>query len=228
MTQRSSDHLTSITIRDIRQHVVSLELVEPLVTSFGAEDEKHAVLIELVTERGITGWGEVSVDIFPGYGPETIGTAEHVLKYFIIPLLRGRTIEQATDVPAMLKAVRGNHHAKAGVEAAVWDAMAKANDKRLVDLFSAYLPGCPQPRDAALVGVSIGIQPSIEETTAIIRKRLAQGYARIKLKIRQGWDLELVQGVRRELPDIVLMLDANSDYTLESADHLSQLDAFNL
>jgi O-succinylbenzoate synthase len=228
VTERSSDPLKSITIQDIRQHVVSLELVEPLVTSFGAEAEKHAVLIELITGEGITGWGEVSVTVFPGYGAETIGTAEHILKYFILPMLKGKTIEQATDVPAILKSVRGNHHAKAGVEAAVWDAMAKTNDKRLVDLFAAHLPGYPPPRDAAVVGVSIGIQPGVEQTTAIIRKRLAQGYARIKLKIKQGWDLELVRGVRRELPDIVLMLDANSDYTLDCADHLAQLDAFNL
>jgi O-succinylbenzoate synthase len=220
--------LKSITIKDIRQYVVSLELVEPLATSFGAEAEKTAVLIELITDQGITGWGEVSVSLFPGYGAETIGTAEHILKYFTIPLLKGRTIGKPTDVPALLKSVRGNHHAKAGVEAAVWDAMAKANDMRLVDLFAAYLPGHPQPRDAALVGVSIGIQPTIDDTVAIIRKRLDQGYARIKLKIKQGWDLGLVRGVRRELPDISLMLDANSDYTLDCADHLAQLDAFNL
>jgi O-succinylbenzoate synthase len=228
VTERDRGHLKPITIKHIRQHIVTLELVEPLATSFGAEAEKTAVLIELVTERGITGWGEVSVSIAPGYGSETIGTAEHILKYFIFPLLKGKTIEQATDVPGLLKPVRGNHHAKAGVEAAVWDALAKTNDRRLVDLFSAHLPDHPQPRDAALVGVSIGIQPSVEATTAIIRKRLDQGYARIKLKIKQGWDLELVRGVRRELPDISLMLDANSDYTLDCADHLARLDAFNL
>ena len=228
MTERDRSHLKSITIQDIKQHVVSLELVEPLATSFGSETDKTAILLELITERGITGWGEVSVSVFPGYGPETVGTAEHLLKYFIIPLLKGKTIENATDVPAILKSVRGHHHAKAGVEAAVWDAMAKANDMRLVDLFAVHLPGHPQPRDAALVGVSIGIQPSFEATTAIIRKRLDQGYARIKLKIKQGWDLELVRRVRRELPDIPLMLDANSDYTLDCADHLAQLDAFSL
>jgi O-succinylbenzoate synthase len=151
-----------------------------------------------------------------------------MLRDFIIPLLRGRTIQQATDVPAILKSVRGHHHTKAGAEAAVWDALAKANGLRLVDLLAACLPERPRPREAALVGVSIGIQPSVEATLAIIRKRLDQGYARIKLKIKQGWDLELVRHVRRELPAITLMLDANSDYTLDWADHLAQLDAFNL
>src|SRR5690606_11181675 len=83
-------------------------------------------------------------------------------------------------------------------------------------------------RGKATVGVSIGIQPTVEDTLKIIRKRMAQGYQRIKLKIEPGWDVELARGVRAELPDAVIMLDANSAYTLDDADHLRQLDAYNL
>jgi O-succinylbenzoate synthase len=220
--------LRSITVKDVRLHVVSLPYVEPLKTSFGVEPDKTAVLVELETTTGITGWGEGATEIRPGYGAETIATGLHITGEFLIPCLAGKTIEKATDVPGLLRSVRGNNFSKAGVEAAVWDALAKANDMRLADYFASFLPEGHQSKNRATVGVSIGIQPSVEATLTIIRKRLDQGYKRIKLKIKRGSDVELARGVRAAFPDISLMLDANSDYTLADADHLAQLDAFNL
>jgi O-succinylbenzoate synthase len=139
-----------------------------------------------------------------------------------------KTIDKPTDVPALIKGVRGHEHTKAGIEAAIWDAFAKTNEMRLADCFASFLPEGHESRNVATVGVSIGIQASVEDTLSIICKRLEQGYGRIKLKIKQGWDVELASGVREALPDVVLMLDANSDYTLEHAEHLKKLDAFNL
>lgn len=217
-----------ITIKEIALHVVSLPYVEPLRTSFGVEPDKSALLVEVLTTDGIVGWGEGVTEVRPGYSYETIGTGLHVTNEFLIPCLIGQTIEKATDVPALLRSVRGHNFAKAGLEAAIWDALARANAMRLADYFASFLPEGHQSRNYATVGVSIGIQPSVEATIAIITRRLNEGYRRIKLKIKRGWDVELAQGVRAALPDITLMLDANSDYTLADADHLAQLDAFNL
>jgi len=220
--------LKSIIVQDIQLHAISIPYVEPLRTSFGVDPNKNGLIVELTTEAGVTGWGEVSVEIEPGYGPETVGTALHVLNEFIIPLLHGKTIESATDVPMLVKGIRGNHHAKAGVEAAVWDALAKTNTMRLADYFASFLPEGHQSRGKATVGVSIGIQENLDKTLKIIQKRLNEGYQRIKLKMQPGWDVELARGVREALPDITLMLDANSAYTLADAEHLKQLDQFNL
>lgn len=217
-----------ITIQDVKLHPIYLPFVEPLRTSFGQEPFKAAVIVELTTTDGITGWGECCIEVRPGYGAETVGTGLHVLNNFLLPLVIGKTVDSPTNFPALISSVRGNHHTKAGLEAAAWDAFAKANDMRLADLFAAYLPEGHASRNAATVGVSIGIQPSVDATLAIINKRLGQGYGRIKLKIAPGWDVELARGVRAALPDVVLMLDANSAYTLEDADHLKQLDQFNL
>lgn len=217
-----------ITIQTINYYPVALRFVEPLRTSFGEEPFKAAVLVEVVTDEGVSGWGECSVELKPGYGPETIATALHILPNFLIPRLIGQTLTQPTQTPRLLKSVRGNHHTRHGLESAVWDAFAKTNEMRLADLFSAHLPEGHVSRGVAVVGVSIGIQPSIEATLGIIRKRLEQGYQRIKLKIQPGWDVELARDVRKELPDIMLMLDANSAYTLADADHLAQLDPFDL
>ena len=217
-----------ITIQAIRLHVIALPFVEVLRTSFGQDPFKAAVLVEVVTNKGITGWGEISVEVEPGYGAETIGTAQHIANNFLIPKLVGQTIDDMTHVPKLMAHTRGNNHTKHGLEAAIWDALAQTNDLRLADLFASYLPEGHASRGRAVVGVSIGIQPTIEATAAIIQKRLNQGYRRIKLKMQPGWDIELARGVRDAFPEITLMLDANSAYTLADGDHLEELDEFNL
>ena len=221
-------HLQSITIQTIHLHPISIPLVEPLKTSFGVEEDKDALLVELITTRGHVGWGEVSVGPTPGYGPETMKTAHHILEDFIIPSIQKETIQDPTGVPQLLASIRGHKHTKAGIEAAVWDAYAKENELPMADLFAAYLGDGQKPRKTAVVGVSIGIQSSIAETIQIIDKRLAQGYGRIKLKIMPNWDLDLIQAVREQYPEITLMVDANSAYSREDFDHLSELDKHNL
>jgi o-succinylbenzoate synthase len=217
-----------ITVKSVRLYPIALPLVERLGTSFGKEPFKAALLIALETEAGVIGWGESSAEINPGYSSETLGTATHVLTEFLIPKLLGKTLSSPTEVPALLAGVRGHPLAKHGLEAAVWDAIAKTNNMSLAELFASYAPEGHVSRGYAVVGVSIGIQDNVEATLAIIRKRLDEGYGRIKLKIKPGWDVELAQGVRAALPDIVMMLDANSAYTLADAAHLQTLDAFDL
>lgn len=217
-----------ITIEAIHLHPIGLELAEKLRTSYGAEPFKSAVIVELVTSDGVTGWGECPTKMKPSYTSETMGTALHVLREFFLPKLIGKTITSATEIPALLKTYRGHPMAKYAVEAAAWDAIAKTNNLTLADLFAAHLPAGNTPKGYATVGVSIGIQDSVDATLDIITKRLDQGYGRVKLKIEPGWDVELAKGVRQVYPDITLMLDANSAYTLKDAEHLKQMDAFNL
>ena len=217
-----------ITIKSIDLHTVLLPYLTPFETSFGAETDKVAVLVELTTTEGVIGWGECSIEFWPGYGSETAVTATHILSEFMLPAVSGQSIADPREFPALIKRFRGNHHARAGLEAAVWDACAKTNDLRLTDLFArCALPGHAS-EGRATVGVSIGIQPSLEATVAVVNQRLSQGYGRIKLKIKRGWDIEVARAVRAAQPDILLMLDANSDYSIKDADHLAQLDEFNL
>jgi O-succinylbenzoate synthase len=205
-----------------------MPLVERLKTSFGEEPFKTAILVALHADEAVTGWGECPVEIRPGYSYETMSTAQHVVQEFLAPLLLGKTIRDATEVPGLLSSVRGHPLAKHGVESAVWDALAKANGQSLVEAFAAHLPKGHAGRGYAKVGVSIGMKPTVEATLEVVSMRLAQGYGRVKLKIQPGWDVELARGVRTAYPDILLMLDANSAYTLDDADHLKKLDEFNL
>lgn len=220
--------MRSIHIQKIDLYPIALPLVETLKTSFGEEPFKTAILVAVQTTDGVTGWGECSLETTPGYSSETIATGAHILRQFLVPALIDKTIDAPTDVPALLRGVRGHPLAKHGVEAAVWDAWAKANQIHLAQAFAYFLPEGHTPRGFATVGVSIGIKATSAATLDVIRLRLSQGYQRIKLKIKPGWDVELAREVRATLPDISLMLDANSAYTLKDVEHLRQLDQFNL
>ena len=217
-----------VAIQDIKLYVVALPLVELLKTSFGAEPFKTAIIVEAISQSGLRGWGEIPVKTKPSYGAETVLSAWHVARDFLLPKLIGASITSPTELPALLRSVRGNHHARAGVEAAIWDLCAKANDMRLADYFARHLPPGHDPRAAVEVGVSIGIQDSLEAQLALIKKRLDEGYGRIKLKIQPGWDVELARCVRERFPSITLMLDANSAYSLDDAETLAALDQFDL
>ncbi len=220
--------MKSVTIKSIKLYPIAMSLVETLKTSSGDEPFKTGIVAQLETDAGVIGWGEASPEIAPGYNYETVGTALHIMSEFLVPVLLGKRIENATEVPALFNRVRGHHMAKHGIEAAVWDALAKTNEVSLMQAFAAHLPKDQQPRGYANVGVSIGIKPTVEETLQVIEKRLGQGYGRIKLKIEPGWDVELARRVRQVYPDIVMMLDANSAYTLADTEHLKHLDEFNL
>jgi o-succinylbenzoate synthase len=220
--------MNAITVNRISLCPVGLPLVERLRTSASWEPFKSAVLVEVHTDTGIVGWGECPTKMRPSYAYESMGTALHVLSEFLIEKVVGKKLYSPTEIPELLSEVRGHPMAKAGLEAAVWDAMARANNMMLADLFAAHLPNGHRPKGYATVGVSIGIQDSVEKTLEIIKLRLEQGYGRIKLKIKLGWDVELAREVRAAYPEITLMLDANSAYTLKDADHLKRLDDFDL
>ncbi|MFN8528853.1 MAG: o-succinylbenzoate synthase [Anaerolineae bacterium] len=218
----------ALTFQSLDVYPIALTYVEPLKTSFGDQTLKAAVVIRLCSAEGICGWGEASVELRPGYGSETVATAIHVIRNFIAPALIGKTFAGPQAVAAAMRSIRGHHHTRAGVEAAAWDAFAQANGLSLAAYFATFLPAGHDPRPSALVGVSIGMKPTFDATIEIIRKRVNEGYGRIKLKIEPGWDVEMARAVRAAFPDILLMLDANSSYTLDDTAHLKQLDDFNL
>lgn len=206
----------------VRLHPIAMPLVERLVTSFGSEARQDslraAVLVELELASGITGWGECVASWAPRYSYETVETALHILRDFFVPAVLGQH-----DL-SKLHAFRGHPMARMALEAAFWSAVAAERGVPLGDLLSE---GATR-KERVSVGVSIGIQPSIDATLAIIEKRLQEGYRRIKLKIKPHWDVELLRAVRSAYPDVLLMADANSAYTLDDTPTLKQLDNLNL
>ena len=200
---------------------MKLPLVHFFETSFGRIDDKHFILVRLDGD-GATGYGECVAEQDPYYSSETNATVWHIIEEFIAPRVLGADYAHPRDVFPALKAIRGHNMAKAAVEMAAWDLFATQRGEPL----SRVLGG--QGRDRIASGVSIGIQSSLDELAAKVERELAAGYRRIKIKIKPGWDLAAVETVRARFGAIPLMVDANAAYTLADADHLAQLDRFDL
>ncbi len=207
--------LTGVTLREIR-----MNLLTPFETSFGRTTERRILLVEADVD-GSTGWGEVVASENPFYSPETIETEWHIIRDFVWPMLKGKDVAAAADVDGMLRHIRGHNMAKGGVEAAIWDAEARLKGVPLWKLLGGA-------RDQIACGVSIGIKPSVEELLETVEKELRAGYQRIKVKIKPGWDVAVLEKIRGRFPRIKLMADANSAYTLADLPTLRQMERFFL
>ncbi len=209
-----------IAIEKIEMRTVRLPLNEPFETSFGRIDSRLIFLIS-VEGGGLTGWGEVVASEEPRYSYETVGTAQHVIRDFLAPAMMSRPVSDLSDLAARLTAFRGHNMAKAGLELAYMDLLARARGQSLSQLIGGV-------RESIAVGVSLGIQPSLDRLLERVDQYLSFGYQRIKLKIKPGWDIEIVREVRRRHPDILLSVDANCAYTIADENHLRALDDFGL
>ena len=196
-------------------------LVRPFTTSFGTEEVRSTILVKLVDAEGTEGWGEVPVEYGPWYCYETIETALHVLKDFVAPKLPGAEFASVEDYLELVKRVRGHRVAKGGVEMALWDLFAKREGVPLAEMLGGV-------RDRIVSGVSIGIQRDVDTLVRVIQEKLEEGYCRIKIKIKPGWDVGVVERLRREFPDVPLQVDANAAYTLSDVGVFKKLDEFDL
>ncbi|HRQ23240.1 MAG TPA: o-succinylbenzoate synthase [Anaerolineales bacterium] len=207
-------------IESITLHHISMPLVSPFETSFGRETTRQCIIIEIHSE-GLIGWGECVATRDPGYNYETTGTSMHILRDFIAPLILGNDMKDTLDFQHRVSGIRGHHLVKAGVELAFWDLLGKRENKSLRELLGGV-------RDMVEVGVSIGIQESAQRLVRSAADYVGQGYARVKIKIKPGRDVEDTSAVRREFPDLRLQVDANSAYSMDDAPRLKPLDDLNL
>ncbi len=211
---------TAIKVDGVEIRLIRLPLIEPFETSFGKVDSRLIFLICL-EGNGLTGWGEVVASEEPLYSYETTGTALHVIRDFLAPVVVDAPITGLDDLAQRLSRFRGHNMAKAGLELAYMDLLAQSSGQSLSSLVGGELK-------RVAVGVSLGIQPTIARLLERVERYLSLGYQRIKLKIKPGWDLDVVAEVRRHHPEILLSVDANSAYTINDRDHLKKLDDFNL
>ena len=208
--------LEQITLRQIK-----MPLVHFFETSFSRTYERQIVLVE-VASGDVTGWGEVTAGEHPFYNEEWTESAWMILRDYVAPRVIKHRFEFAADVGARSAHIRGHLMARGGLEAAVWDLEARMLGRPLHEhIGGGFWREIP-------CGVSIGIQDSVDQLLRKIETELAAGYQRIKMKIKPGWDVSVVRQVRETFPDIQLMADANSAYTLADAVRLRCLDEFKL
>jgi O-succinylbenzoate synthase len=207
--------IEAVTLREIQ-----MPLVHFFETSFGRTYSRRIVLLTLHCE-GVEGWGECVAGEDPFYSSEWIESAWPTLTKYLIPALLGKCVESGRECPALLKRITGHRMAKAALENALWDAEAMQKKEPLWKLLGGT-------RSEIACGVSIGIQDSVEQLLAKIQIELAAGYRRIKIKVKPGWDVNVLERIRSRWADITLSCDANSAYTLDQSGHLRNFDQFNL
>ena len=207
-------------IERIELRKIHLPYVSPFETSGWRELGRYPIIVRIEAE-GLVGWGESVVGTHPFYSEESTDTVMIIQQKYLAPMLLDADLSRAEDVTPAFAKVRGNHFAKAGLEFAAWDLFSKRAGQPL----SQMLGGT---RERVEVGVSVGIQPDIDTLLQVVSDYLADGYRRIKLKIKPGWDIEPTRAVRETWPDLKLQVDANSIYRLEDGPHLAELDAFDL
>lgn len=211
----------AIPIKKVMLHKLNMRLNNPFTTSFGTVQEKEFFIIEVIDDRGNRGYGESVAFTSPWYTEETVETTQHMMENFLIKILQENKIEHPDDVSKLFSTVRRNNMAKAGIEGAIWDLYAKRNGISLAEAIGGV-------KSEIDVGISIGIQPTMNDLLQTIDHYLQAGYKRIKLKIKPGSDIEVLREVRKYYPNTPIMADANSAYTLADIDLLKQLDAFHL
>jgi len=199
---------------------IPLRLKEFFEISSGGSQDRRVLLLTLHAE-GLVGWSECVASADPSYSYETTDTAWHVLTDFILPGVVGTELGRPEDVLRPVDWIRGHGMAKASVEMAAWDIAARAEGVSL----SEKLGGT---REAVAVGVSVGLKPTDEALHEQVRGFVEDGYARVKIKIKPGRDVEMLSGLRTRFPDVDFMADANSAYRLSDAPRLEELDQLDL
>ena len=205
----------AITLREIH-----MPLVQFFETSFGRTYDRRILLVTAHCE-GVNGWAECVAGEDPFYSSEWIETAWLTIEHYLAPALLGQELTSGADTCTRLARVRAHRMAKAALENALWDAEAKQKQLPLWKLLGGTRREIP-------CGVSIGIKDTVGQLLDAVATELSAGYQRIKVKVKPGWDVNILQQIRSRWPEIMLSCDGNSAYTLNQSNHLRDFDRFNL
>lgn len=208
-------------IKEVNVRKMKMTMKHPFTTSFGTFQEKDFLLLEVKDELGNSGWGESVAFHSPWYSEETVETNLHMIRDFLAPLVLEGKIGHPDEVSERFANLRKNNMAKSTVEGAIWDLFAKRNGMTLAEALGGK-------SERIEVGISIGINENMDALVETVRGFIEEGYKRIKVKIKPGFDVEVMRELRKQFPDMPMMADANSAYRLEDLDVLKQLDEFGL
>lgn len=211
------------TVAAVEAFRVSLPLVHTFQTSSHRKSHLEHIVVRVTDADGAAGWGEIASPSDPYYSPETVDTCWMVLRRYLAPALAGAAWEHPAEAGAAWARIRGHHFAKAGLDVACWDLWTRRSQTPLAAALGGTRPEIP-------AGVSLGIEPTIDELLAQVARHVGDGYGRVKLKIAPGWDVEPVRAVRAAYPDLQLQVDANGVYpeTPEVLTLLRELDGYGL
>ncbi len=208
-------------IETVKLHKLKMKMKNPFTTSFGTQIDRYITIVEVIDENGLSGFGETVAGEDPLYSEEFMDSAVIATKKYFAPLLINKEISHPKEVTEIFKPFKRNNMAKSGIETAVWDLYAKQIGEPLYKVLGGK-------KAEVEVGISLGLEETDEAIIPKIEEKVNEGYKRIKVKIKPGRDVEYVRFIRKHFPDIPLMVDANSAYTLDDVETLKALDEFDL
>lgn len=207
-------------IASVHLYVIKMPLKSPFLTHLGSVTEREGIIIEIRDLDGVSGYGEGVAFTTPWYTEETVKTSLHMLTDILIPLLKLHPIDHPSETAELFRPIRRNNMAKAAIETALWDLYAKKTGRSLSNLLGGSKPSIPS-----------GVVVATDSTTKAlmqIERYLEEGYQRFKVKIHPGQDISFLSEIRRHFPNLPIMADANSAYSLKDKERLKALDDFNL
>lgn len=210
----------TLCIDTIRIHRVARPLRYPWRTAYGEDSSIDGIIVEVRAGKH-SGWGEAAPLHAPTYSPETAGTCFHVARDFLAPRLLGARLAHPAEAGLLLDLFRGNPFAKSALEMAVWNLFAQAGNVSL----AALLGGKERPVEA---GADFGVQDSLDMLLEKVGEATDAGFGRIKLKIRPGWDREVVRLVCDAFPRQTFHVDCNASYSRDDLGLMRELDGFGL
>jgi o-succinylbenzoate synthase len=203
-------------------HMIEMPLKFRFETSFGVQTSKLVPILVLHDSDGTVGLAEGVMDPdWPLYREETVDGTMPLIHLMLNHYVVGHPLNSPAAFNKSVAHLKGNRMAKAMIEMAIWDLFARKLGLPLRDVIGGT-------GDSVMTGVSLGIQATIDDTIAIVGRHVDLGYRRIKLKIKPGWDLEVLRAVRAEFPRLTMTADANSAYTLADRAHLRKIDEVGL
>ncbi len=207
-------------IDSISVYHVAMPLVYPFRTAYGNDDTIESVLVRM-DSRSVTGWGEGAPWRLPGYSPEWAAGAFTLVRDYLAPQVVGKDIDIPDQLQVAMSGIKGNYFAKGAVDTAWWDLHSRLRGE---PLWKTLGGGEPQVR----VGADFGVMETIDALLAKIDEAVRQGFPRVKLKFRPGWDIDMVAAVRSAFPKHTFHIDCNSAWTLDALPMFKQLDRYNL
>ncbi|MGH9725201.1 MAG: o-succinylbenzoate synthase, partial [Candidatus Acidiferrales bacterium] len=199
---------------------VEMPLLAPFRTAFGDDAVIESVLVKL-TSGSCFGWGEASPWAAPAYSCEWAKGCFVLLRDWLGPRIIGKSIESGDELHDILKRFKGNQFAKAALDLAWWDLRARQLGLPLWKVLGGL-------DELIQVGADFGVMDHVDDLLATIQTAISEGFKRVKLKYRPGWDLQMIKSVRARFPQTTIHIDCNSGYSLADAPMFEALDDLDL
>ena len=199
---------------------VAMPLIYPWRTAYGEDSDIHSVLVK-ATSGEHAAWSESSPLYAPMYLPESAGSVFYNVTEFMGPYTVGRDYETAQELNDRLSIFKGNSFAKAAVEICWWTLESAMTGTPLHRLLGG------ETREVQ-AGADFGIQDSIDMLLGNIQTAVDARFPRVKLKVRPGWDLEVLKAVTDTFPDMTFHIDCNSGYSLDDLRFFKAIDGMGL